>query len=197
MDRFVVIIVSALFGAGLVAGPAAPAWAQAPLQSQLPTPQSRPQDQARAALAAGDFARALAIADTALVTFPSDAQLRFVRGVALNRLGRLPAAEEAFLALTQEYPDLPEPYNNLAVVRAAQGKLDLARSALEEAIRAVPDYAMAHENLGDVYVQLAARSFRTAQRLGAKSAALDSKLKLVADLAVPAPDAARPASRQP
>jgi tetratricopeptide (TPR) repeat protein len=159
------------------------AQAQAPLQSSLaPTELSRPQDNAQAALRAGNAQQALDIADTALKAFPHDAQLRFIRAVALNALGRLPEAEAAFSAITREFPELPEPYNNLAVVRAAQGKLDQARVALEEAIRAVPGYAVAHENLGDVYAQLAARSYRAAQNLDPASKSIPPKLKLVSEV---------------
>lgn len=159
------------------------AWAQAPLQSSLaPTEQTRPQDSAQAALRAGNPQRALDIVDTALKTFSTDAQLRFIRGMALNALNRLPAAEAEFAALTREFPELPEPYNNLAVVRAAQGKLDQALLALEDAIRAVPDYAVAHENLGDIHAQLAARSYRAAQRLDPASKTIAPKLKLVGEV---------------
>jgi Flp pilus assembly protein TadD len=171
--------------------------AQAPQQSPLaPAEQTRPQDSAQAALKAGNPQRALEIADTALKTFPHDAQLRFIRAVALNLLDRLPEAETAFAELVQEFPELPEPYNNLAVVRAAQGKLDQARVALEHAIRAVPDYAVAHENLGDIYAQLAARSYRNAQKLDPASKTLAPKLKLVGEVtALTAPAAARPPPR--
>jgi tetratricopeptide (TPR) repeat protein len=160
--------------------------AQAPLQSSLaPAELTRPQDSAQAALRAGNPQRALEIADTALKTFAHDAQLRFIRAVALNALNRLPEAEAAFADLTREFPELPEPYNNLAVVRAAQGKLDQARAALEDAIRAVPGYAVAHENLGDIYAQLAARSYRTAQGLDPASKSIPPKLKLVSAVPVP------------
>jgi Flp pilus assembly protein TadD len=172
--------------------------AQAPRQSTLAPSQTRPQDTAQAALKAGNAQRALEIAEAALKTFPNDAQLRFIRAVALNMLGRLPEAEAAFVSLTQEYPELPEPYNNLAVVRAAQGKLDLARVALEDAIRAVPNYPVAHENLGDIHAQLAARSYRNAQRLDPGNRTLASKLKLVGEVvaAQPTPAVSRlPAPR--
>lgn len=172
--------------------------AQVPQQSTLPKSQTRPQDSAQAALKAGSPQRSLEIAETGLKTFPNDAQLRFVRAVSLNQLNRLPEAEAAFAEITQAYPELPEPYNNLAVVRAAQGKLDLARAALEDAIRAVPDYPLAHENLGDIHVQLAARSYRNAQRLDPASRTVPPKLKLVSqvDAAQPAPAASRlPAPR--
>lgn len=164
--------------------PGAELRAQSPRQSALaPAAQTRPHDNAQAALRAGDPQRALAIADTALKTFPTDAQLRFIRAVSLNLLQRLPEAETAFAALTQEFPELPEPYNNLAVVRAAQGKLDQARIALEDAIRAVPTYSVAHENLGDIHSQLAARSYRNAQKLDPANRTVSPKLKLVSEVA--------------
>jgi Flp pilus assembly protein TadD len=157
--------------------------AQSPRHSTLaPTPQTRPQDSAQAALKAGDPQRALEISDTALKTFPQDAQLRFIRGVSLHMLNRLPEAETVFATMTQEFPELPEPYNNLAVVRAAQGKLDGARVALEEALRAVPNYAVAYENLGDVHAQLAARNYRSAQKLDPANRNLAPKLKLVSEV---------------
>jgi len=168
--------------------------AQAPRQSPLGSPtQTRPHDSAQAALRSGDATRALEISETALKTFPNDAQLRFIRAMALNQLNRLPEAEAAFTDLTQEFPELPEPYNNLAVVRAAQGKLDQARVALEDAIRAVPGYAVAHENLGDIHVQLAARSYRNALRLEPANRTIAPKLKLVSQ--VGAQPASAPSTR--
>jgi Flp pilus assembly protein TadD len=167
--------------------PAGEPRAQTPRQSALgPAAQSLPQDNAQAALRAGNPQAALEIADTALKTFPRDARLRFIRGVSLNLLNRLPEAETAFAELTQEFPELPEPYNNLAVVRAAQGKLDQAKAALEDAIRAVPDYAVAHENLGDVHVQIAARSYRNAQQLDPANKTLAPKLKLLSQVSLQA-----------
>jgi Flp pilus assembly protein TadD len=171
-------------------------WAQSPRQSTLaPMPQTRPQDSAQAALKAGDPRRALEIADTALKAFPQDAQLRFIRAVSLHLLNRLPEAESAFMDMTQEFPELPEPHNNLAVVRAAQGKLDQARIALEDALRAVPDYAVAHENLGDIHAQLAARSYRSAQKLDPANKSIAPKLKLVS--AVTAQASAGQAATEP
>ena len=156
--------------------------AQSPRQSALPpTPQTPPQDAAQAALKSNNPQRALEIADAALKTSPRDAQLRFIRGVSLHLLDRLPEAETAFVEMTQEFPELPEPYNNLAVVRAAQGRLDQARAALEDAVRAVPGYAVAHENLGDIHSQLAARSYRNAQKLDPANKNIGSKLKLVSE----------------
>ncbi len=155
------------------------------------TPQARAQD----ALGAGEPARALEIVEQAMKTFPADAQLRFLRGLALSGLKRAEEAEAVFRGLTQEYPELPEPHNNLAFVLAAQGKLEAARSALEAAIAALPDYALAHENLGDIQLQLAARSYREAARLSPRpGTSAARKLDVVERLqaAEPAPPPARP-----
>jgi tetratricopeptide (TPR) repeat protein len=47
-----------------------------------------------------------------------------------------------FSKLTEDYPELPEPYNNLAVLYAQQKQYDKARTALEMAIRIHPGYAL-------------------------------------------------------
>lgn len=123
--------------------------------------------------------QALAIANAGLQQAPDDARLRFIKGVALNQLKRLPEAEAVFMALIDEYPELPEPYNNLAVVRAAQGRLEEARDALEASIRAVPNYTVAHENLGDLYAQLAIRNWQEALAAKPDQGALKRKLDRV------------------
>lgn len=150
--------------------------------------------EARAALGRGDARQAIAILERGLRDLPNDAQLRFLRAMAFQRLGRLQEAEDGFLTLTREFPELPEPYNNLAVVRAARGNLDGARIALEDAVRALPDYAIAHENLGDVYAQMAARSYQAALRLAPASSTARDKLRLVTQVPTPqspAPGASR------
>lgn len=135
--------------------------------------------QAQAALNRNEPAQALRLATQGLRTSPHDARLRFVRGVALRRLKRLPEAETEFRQLIDEFPELPEPYNNLAVVLAAQGRLDEAHEALQRAIHAAPSYALAHENLGDLYLQKARDSWQKAQRLapGNGNARLAARLK--------------------
>lgn len=133
--------------------------------------------QAQAALNRNDTAQALRLATAGLRASPHDARLRFVRGVALRRLKRLPEAETEFRQLIDEFPELPEPYNNLAVVLAAQGRLDDAREALERAIHAVPGYALAHENLGDLYLQQARDSWMKARRLAPGNERLAARLK--------------------
>ena len=63
------------------------------------------------------------------------------------------------------------------MVLAAQGRLEDARQALEAAIQAVPNHALAHENLGNLYLQLARRNWQRAAALAPANTALARKLK--------------------
>jgi tetratricopeptide (TPR) repeat protein len=130
----------------------------------------------------GQLAEALARADIYLATKPRDPQMRFLKGVAQSEAGRKAEAIATFTGLTQEYPELPEPYNNLAVLYAGQREFDKARGALESAIRTNPGYATAHENLGDVYAQLASQSYSRAQQLDAGNTSVRPKLALIRQL---------------
>ncbi len=60
---------------------------------------------------------------------------------------------------------MPEPYNNVAVLYASQNRFEKAREALEMATRNSRSYAIAHENLGDVYARLASEAYRQAVQL--------------------------------
>jgi len=132
---------------------------------------------------AGKPADALAKADQRLAANPRDPQLRFLRGVAQADSGKPADAIATFTKLTEEYPELPEPYNNLAVLYANQNQLDKARTALEMAIRTNPSYATAHENLGDIYAKLASQAYNKALQLDATSAnSVKPKLALIREL---------------
>ena len=105
--------------------------------------------EAQQLLKQGQVDRALERVDQYLKTKPKDARGRFLRGILLTEQNKPQDAIKVFTELTQDYPELPEPYNNLAVLHASQGQYDKARAALEMAIRTHPSYATAHENLGD------------------------------------------------
>ncbi len=136
---------------------------------------------ARRLLDTGRLTEALAATDNALAASPSDARLRFLKGVILAQSGRETEAIDVFRALTQDFPELPEPYNNLAALHASRGDLDAARAALAEAIRALPSYALARENLGDVYLRLAMREWSQAAKLNPAGTA-DAKLRQALEL---------------
>ncbi|HVZ43522.1 MAG TPA: tetratricopeptide repeat protein, partial [Ramlibacter sp.] len=167
-------------------------------------------------LKSGKLTEALAKADQYLAGKPRDPQMRFLKGVVQTESGRTGDAIATFTKITEDYPELPEPYNNLAVLYAGQGQFDKARAALEMAIRTNPSYATAHENLGDVYAKLASQAYSKALQLDASNTAVPTKLALIRELfspkgkgvavaaaapvarpAPPAPAAAPPAAAAP
>jgi tetratricopeptide (TPR) repeat protein len=129
---------------------------------------------------------ALNKAEQRLVVTPRDPQLRFLRGVAQADSGKTLEAIASFTRLTEEYPELPEPYNNLAVLYANQNQLEKARIALEMAIRTNPSYSTAHENMGDIYAKLASQAYNKALQLDESSATtIKPKLALIRELFAP------------
>jgi cytochrome c-type biogenesis protein CcmH/NrfG len=145
-------------------------------------------------LKSGHAAEALKRADQFLATQPKDAQMRFLKGVALAEQNRANDAVSVFVKITEDFPELPEPYNNLAVLYANQGHYDKARTALEMAIRTNPSYATAYENLGDVYAKLASQAYAKALQVDAGNSAVVPKLALIRDLFTPGGTAARAAA---
>ena len=149
---------------------------------------------------AGQYAEALTKSDQYLATKPKDPQMRFLKGVIQTETGKTNDAIATFTQITQDYPELPEPYNNMAVLYAGQSQFDKARAALEMAIRTNPSYATAHENLGDVYAKLASQAYSKALQLDGGNAGVQPKLALIrtlfsADIKNPAkPAAAAPAT---
>ena len=129
-----------------------------------------------------EYPQALERVDTYLATKPKDPQARFLKGLILTEQGQTTEAITLFSALTEEYPELPEPYNNLAVLYASQGQYDKARIALEMAIRTHPSYATAHENLGDIYAKMASQAYDRALQLDRSNKATKTKLALIKDL---------------
>ncbi len=113
---------------------------------------------------------------------PKDAQGRFLKGLILTDMGRSADAIAVFTKLTEDFPELPEPYNNLAVLYAQQKQYDKARGALEMAIRTHPSYSIAHENLGDVYAKLASQAYDKALQLDSSNAATQTKLSMIKEL---------------
>lgn len=126
--------------------------------------------------------QALEKIDAFLGQYPRDPQGRFFRGLILTELGRSAEATSVFLKLTEDYPELPEPYNNLAVLYAQQKQFDKAKTALEMAIRTHPSYAVAHENLGDIYARMATQAYDRALQLDSSNKAAQTKLNLIREM---------------
>lgn len=126
--------------------------------------------------------QALEKIDAFLAQRPRDPQGRFFKGLILTELGKIPEATSVFQKLTEDYPELPEPYNNLAVLYAQQKQYDKAKTALEMAIRTHPSYAVAHENLGDIYARMATQAYDRALQLDSSNAGAQSKLNLIREM---------------
>jgi len=127
-------------------------------------------------LRGGRLAEAQAKVDQYLAGKPRDPQMRYFKGLIQREAGQSAEAMATFTQLTEDFPELPEPYNSLAVLHAAQGDYDKARAALEMAIRNNPGYATAYENLGDIYAQLASQAYCKAQQLEAANTGVQAKL---------------------
>ena len=130
----------------------------------------------------GQQAQALERVDNFLKANPKDARGRFLKGLILTEQGKQADAIKIFTGLTEDYPELPEPYNNLAVLYASQGQYDKARAALEMSIRTHPSYATAHENLGDIYAKMASQAYDKALQLDKSNTAAQTKLEMIKEL---------------
>ncbi|MFZ2855747.1 MAG: tetratricopeptide repeat protein [Rhodocyclaceae bacterium] len=130
----------------------------------------------------GQMPQALEKVDAYISSNPKDAQGRFLKGLLMTEMGRPADAVTIFTKLTEDYPELPEPYNNLAVLYAQQKQYEKARTALEMAIRTHPSYSIAHENLGDVYAKLASQAYDKALQLDSSNSVTQSKLSLIREL---------------
>ena len=105
---------------------------------------------------------ALAKIQAHLVQRPRDPQMRFWQAVLLTRQGKREQAMQVYTELTQDFPELAEPHNNLGVLQAANNDIDLAQRSFELALRADPQHALAHENLADVLLRQAQRHYQRA-----------------------------------
>jgi len=130
----------------------------------------------------GQHEKALERVNTYLVSKPQDAQARFLKGLIFTEQGKTSDAIRIFSELTDDFPELPEPYNNIAVLYASQGQYDKAKVALEMAIRTHPSYATAHENLGDIYAKMASQAYDRALQLDRSNTSTQTKLALIKDL---------------
>jgi tetratricopeptide (TPR) repeat protein len=145
-------------------------------------------------LKAGQRDQALERVNRVLAAKSGDPQARFLKGLILTEQGNTKDAIDIFTKLTQDYPNLPEPYNNLAVIYASQGQYEKARASLEQSIRTHPSYATAYENLGDVYAKLASQAYDKALQLDSSNTGAQNKLSLVRELVGPSKEPAKPAA---
>ena len=128
-------------------------------------------------ITARNYPAALQAADAYLAANPSDPQMRLLRSRVLVAQGKTDEAREQLLSITQQFPEIAEPYNNLAVLYAQSGNMELARISLENAVRIHPGYAVALQNLGDVYRRMAHDHYSRALALQPNNRALQQKVR--------------------
>jgi tetratricopeptide (TPR) repeat protein len=125
---------------------------------------------------------------------PRNVQLRFVKARLQIEMRQFDQAKKTLIEITQQFPELPEPYNNLAAIAANQGQWIEARDYLELALKLRPSYAIASANLGEIYIRLGAKAYEDA----ANNATLNQRQysnRAMALLDVLKPSAKRPISR--
>jgi Flp pilus assembly protein TadD len=142
-------------------------------------------EEVRALLARGDLPAALLKAQAGVASRPGEAQSRFVLGVVLMDMGRDAQALAVFTELSQAYPELPDPMNNIALLQARAGQLEPARQSLETALRNDPAHRAARVNLGQVHLMLAAQAWSQAVASMPTDSALLNKLHSVRALLAP------------
>jgi Flp pilus assembly protein TadD len=138
-------------------------------------------DQAHTHWFAGRQAEALEVLETALRHEPQQPRWRFAQAWMLQERGELLRAEALLRRLIEDFPDLAEAHNNLAVLLAGRGELDAALLSLQRAVELQPEHVQAQENLGDVLLRLAERAYRKATLPTPPRAALSLKLRRLHD----------------
>ncbi|WP_458216400.1 tetratricopeptide repeat protein [Paracidovorax citrulli] len=140
--------------------------------------------------------------DRVIAENPRNVQARFQRAWALAQSGREDDAVRAFTELAQEYPELPETHNNLALLYARRGDLKRAEAELLLAVQARPGFAIGYSNLGDVYRRLAEQAYAEALKRNPGDARASRGLAAVRDTSAagaqqPRATGQAPASAQP
>jgi Flp pilus assembly protein TadD len=177
----------AAFGAAHAAEPPTEAAAPFEVSEAARKAYAQTMQEARDLLARKQYDEAIAKLDGLTAQRPREPQARFLKAVALTDQDKTDAAVVVYRELIADFPEMPEPHNNLAVLYAQKGDLGPARVELLLAIQSAPDYAVARENLGDVYAQLAAEQYERAVSLDKRNQSAAAKLKLVREAATSTP----------
>lgn len=139
-------------------------------------------DEARQLGQQGNWQESLAQAGNHLKKNPGDIDALFLKGIASSKSGNPSQAIASFEEIIRRRPDLPEPYNNLAVLYAKAGEYEKAQKALERALATHPSYATAHNNLSQIYKKLAAIAYDRALNLKTGSNQNEVPLALIDSL---------------
>ncbi len=107
-----------------------------------------------------------------LAAEPETRRSRLLQANALAGLKRNEEAEAIYRALIEEAPEDPTPYNNLATLYAATGRLQEASEQLTRGMKSDQRYAAIYKNLSRVYVEMSRNSYARALRMNEKQQGL-------------------------
>ena len=130
----------------------------------------------------GEYVLAETLTNKSIEENLNDPELLFYKGIIETNMGKNNQAIDTFRNLTERFPELPEPYNNLAVLYAEKGQFSLAKEILEQAIKTNPSYLTAHINLGDIFTKMASESYNKALEIDKSNNVAITKLSMITQL---------------
>jgi len=160
MQRFVAIVLGLLVNGTTLAA------ASVPQMQQLIT-QKR-------------FVDAASVGEQLLDRNPRHSQARFLTAYAYQMSAQTDQAIRLYQGLIEDNPQLPEPHNNLAMIYLAQGDYDRASQLLVEALNTHSSYAIAYDNLSQVYKGIASEAYRRAVSESSEPSRYTHKIELTA-----------------
>ena len=119
----------------------------------------------RVLLQAGEYLTALVLLEDLNVLRPCDADLLLLLARVYEATGETDTAISVYQTLISNFPNLPEPYNNIAVLYAARGKIEKAKELLIRGLSTNNSYRRLQKNLSTLYVVEAAEAYRRALSL--------------------------------
>ena len=130
----------------------------------------------------GDYTNAEKLANQSIEKNLNNPELLFFKGIIETNQGKKNQAIDTFRDLTERFPKLPEPFNNLAVLYAGKGQFRLAKEILEQAIKTNPSYLTAHINLGDIFTKMASEAYNKALEIDKSNNIAITKLSMITQL---------------
>ena len=126
------------------------------------------------------FVDAASTGEQLLQQNPRHSQARFLTAYAYQMSAQTEQAIRLYQGLIEDNPQLPEPRNNLAMIYLAQGDYDRASQLLVEALNTHSSYAIAYDNLSQVYKGIASEAYRRAVSESSEPSRYTHKIELTA-----------------
>ena len=139
-------------------------------------------EQIKILLKNGNYSRAEILVNKSIEDNLNNPELLFYKGIIETNIGKNNQAIDTFRNLTEKFPELPEPFNNLAVLYAEKGQFILAKEILEQAIKTNPSYLTAHINLGDIFTKMASEAYNNALEIDESNNIAITKLSMITQL---------------